>query len=172
MLLLKILRFTMALRKYKVTSMKNILADDTIRHLLSEGSVWHSTSAFTDAKGNVLKGIRISEIKVYADKITNNSYVEFEGAIIHNDYEIRAGNNSVFYSCSINPVLGIQRGRFYVNGSKLFYHFVFENSSMYLRLFVGKVKGNMCFSDGALYDADALINTWSAILEKWTDFLR
>ena len=106
------------------SSMKDILTDDTIRHFLSESSVWHSTSEFTDAKGNVSKGIGVSEIKVCTDKITNNSYVEFEGAIIHNDYEIRSENNNAFHSCSINPTLGIQKGRFFVNGSKLFYDFI------------------------------------------------
>ena len=147
------------------SSMKDILADDTIRHLLSESSVWHSTSEFTDAKGNVSKGIGVSEIKVCTDKITNNSYVEFEGAIIHNDYEIRSENNNVFHSCSINPTLGIQKGRFFVNGSKLFYDFIIENSSMHGFEIIRR-EGNICFSDGALYDADALINTWSAILRK------
>lgn len=151
--------------QYSNSSMKNILADNTIQHLLSESSVWHSTSDFTDAKGNVSKGMGISEIKVCTDKIINNSYVKFEGAIIHNDYEIRAGNNNVFYSCSINPTLGIQRGRFFVNGSKLFYDFIIENSSTHGFEIIRR-EGNICFSDGALYDADALINTWSAILRK------
>lgn len=150
--------------QYPNSSM-NTLADDTIRHFLSESSVWHSTAEFTDAKGNVSKGIGISEIKVCIDKIINNSHMEFEGAIIHNDYEIRAGNNNVFHSSSINPALGIQRGRFFVNGSKLFHDFIIENSSM--RGFeIIRRDGNICFSDGALYDADALINTWSAILRK------
>ena len=151
--------------QYSNNSMKNVLADNTIQHLLSESSVWHSTSEFTDAKGNVSKGIGISEIKICTDKIINNSYVEFEEAIIHNDYEIRLGNNNVFYSCSINPTLGIQRGRFFVNGSKLFYDFIIENSSMYGFEIIRR-EDNICFSDGALYDADALINTWSAILRK------
>lgn len=151
--------------QYPNSFMKNVLADNTIQHLLSESSVWHSTAEFTDAKGNVSKGIGITEIKVCTDKITNNGYVEFEGAIIHNDYEIRAGNNNVFYSCSINSTLGIQGGRFFINGSKLFNDFIIENSSMHGFEIIRR-EGNICFSDGALYDADALINTWSAILRK------
>lgn len=103
--------------------------------------------------------------KVCTDKITNNSYVDFEGVIRHNDYEIRAENNYIFHSCSINPALGIQKGRFFVNGSKLFYDFIIENSSMHGFEIIRR-EGNICFSDGALYDADALINTWSAILKK------
>lgn len=151
--------------QYSNSSMKNIVNDDTIRHFLSESSVWHSTSEFTDANGNVSKGIGISEIKVYTGKITNNSYVEFGEVIMHNDYEIRIENNNVFYSRSINPALGIQRGRFFVNGSKLFFNFIIENSHLHGFEIIRR-EGNLCFSDGALYDSDALINTWSAILRK------
>lgn len=146
--------------QYPNSSMKHTLADNTIRHFLSESSVWHSTAEFTDAKG-----IGISDINVYIDKIINNSHMKFEEAIIHNDYEILAGNNNVFHSCSINPALGIQRGRFTVNGSKLFDDFIIENSSMHGFEIIRR-DGNICFSDGVLYDADTLINTWSAILRK------
>lgn len=151
--------------QYPNSSMKNVVTDNTIRHFLSESSVWHSTSKFTDANGNVSKGIGISEIKVHTDIITNNSYVDFEGAVIRNDYEICTENNCVFYSCSINPALGIQRGRFFVNGSKLFYDFIIENSSMYGFEIIRR-EGDICFSDGALYDADALVNTWSAVMNR------
>lgn len=134
-------------------------------HFLSESCIWESTSEFTDPNGNISKGNGISDIKVFNDKITNNSYAEFDEKIMYNDYEIHAENTTTLHSRSINPILGIQKGTFHVNGSKLFFDFTIVNSSM--RGFeIIRREGNTCFSDGALYNGEKLINTWSAILRK------
>ena len=134
-------------------------------HLLSESCIWESTSEFTDINGNISKGKGISDIKVFNDKITNNSFAEFDGKRIYNDYEIHQESKTILHSRSTNPALGIQKGTFHVNGSKLFFDFTIENSS--LRGFeIIRREGNICFSDGALYNGEELINTWSAILRK------
>lgn len=134
-------------------------------HFLSESCIWESTSEFTDSNGNISKGNGISDIKVLKDKITNNSYAELDGKMIYNDYEIYAESTIILHSRSLNPILGIQKGIFHVNGSKLFFDFTIENTSM--RGFeIIRREGNICFSDGALYNGEKLINTWSAILQK------
>lgn len=138
-------------------------------HFLSGDGVWQSSSAFTDAEGNVSEGTGRSVIKVDNNgKITNHSYADLSGKKISNDYEICRVNTGEYRCCSVNPDLGIQEGTFHVRGSKVYFDFNIRETAMH-GFEVIRREGDVCFSDGALYDGDKLINTWSAVLRRETE---
>lgn len=135
------------------------------QHFLSGSGRWHSRSRFISAGGELFRGEGISEITILPEKIINHSYVELEGKRLQNDYIITPDGEKKYSFRSENSTLGAQTGTFRVNGSKLISDFQITGKGLHGFEIIRR-EGDICFADGALYDKEQLINTWSAILTK------
>lgn len=135
------------------------------KHFLSESAKWKSKSEFMDAEGNAVMFFGESRIKVSGKSISNKSWAMAGEKMIENDYAITPLSDTRFQSISQNPTLGIQKGYFDINGDTLFSRFFIEGSLM-AGFEVIHREGDICYSEGALYNGDDLINTWKAKMTK------
>lgn len=149
----------------QLTLLQNIKTTEPVLHFLSKSGVWHSISEFVDAQGVVSRATGMSTIEVSTEGITNRNYAELDGKRLCNDYEIRVVSPDEFHYRSANPALGIQQGTFHVRGARLYSNFVITDTALH-GFEIIRCEGNTCFADGALYDGDRLINTWTAMLKN------
>ena len=134
-------------------------------NFLSETVLWITSSEFVDSKGNISRGQGESEINVSEELITNNSWVVMGGNKIENNYSIRKVTDTRYQYSSQNPDLGIQKGFFDINRNYIFSKFRIEGTSLNGYEVIER-KYDICYANGALYDGNELINTWTAEMRK------
>jgi hypothetical protein len=66
---------------------------------------------------------------------------------------------------SKNPALGQQKGTFNIDRNRIYSKFVIENTA-FNGFEVNVRRGNCCYSEGALYDGNVLVNIWTCVMEK------
>lgn len=136
-----------------------------ISNFLSEEAVWTSVSEFVDPHGMSMVCQGKSSIKFDNDLIVNESSSTFGEKILTNDYEIRFVSENRYSYTSRNPALGIQTGFFDINHHTIYSKFTIEDSELNGYEIIRRVD-NICYANGALYNGNDLINTWSATLHK------
>lgn len=134
-------------------------------HLLSESAVWKSESEFILANGEISRASGETSIVVLKNEIKNNSWVLWGESKRVNNYSIRVISENELAFESLNPELGIQKGKFNIDRNIIYSKFIIENTNLN-GFEIIKREGDVCFTNGALYDADILIDTWNAILTK------
>lgn len=136
-----------------------------MKHLFSESAAWYTTSEFVtpDGKISCAKGKTI--ISVTEMEITNESWAELDGLRRANHYKITPVSQTRFDSESLNPELGKQIGLFSLDRNTLFSKFRIENTTLNGYEIIRR-EDDICYAQGALYDNDELINTWTAIMNK------
>jgi hypothetical protein len=134
-------------------------------HLLSESAVWKTESEFILPDGKISRAIGETSIVVQKSEIKNNSWVSFGESQRINNYSIKVISKNELIFESLNPELGIQKGKFNIDRNIIYSKFIVENTNLN-GFEIIKREDNFCFSNGALYDADNLINSWNSILTK------
>ena len=134
-------------------------------HLLSETAIWKSESEFVSPEGTITKAFGESSIVVKGSEIKNNSWASFGESERMNNYSIKAISENELTFESLNPELGIQKGKFNIDRNIIYSKFIIENTNLN-GFEIIKRENNLCYTNGALYDGDRLINTWNAILIK------
>ena len=134
-------------------------------NLLSDDGLWMTEAEFVTADGTISKASGETRIRLTENGIENLSQVSMGGTTIVNNYEITPeGANRLSFK-STNQTLGIQHGIFDIDRNTLYSRFAIENTA--LTGFEVIIRdGNVCTANGALYDRDALVNTWTATLRK------
>ncbi len=136
-----------------------------MKHLLSESGSWLTNSEFVAADGSITIAKGMSVIFIEEKVITNESWAQVGNIRRKNNYRIISVSNTEYTSKSINPELGNQVGIFNVDRNTLYFKFRVEKSSL-SGFEIIRREGNTCYVNGALYDQDNLINTWTAIMTK------
>lgn len=135
-------------------------------HLLSESAVWITESEFTDSAENHTIGKGESQVEVNDVYVTNTSWIEIanDDRII-NIYSIEKIQNNYYRYQSNNPALGTQVGTFSIDRNRIYSKFAII--SIQLNGFEIIIRnGNTCYTYGALYNGNELINTWIATMRK------
>ncbi|MCD7899562.1 MAG: hypothetical protein LUH22_06735 [Bacteroides sp.] len=135
------------------------------RHFLFESIIWESVSEFVTPNGDVSKGIGESVIQLNGDLITNESWAIIKGKRVDNNYKIRRLSENRYQYTSQNPKLGTQKGYFDISGSIIYSKFMIENTQLNGYEIIRRID-DICYSIGALYNGDELVNTWNATLRK------
>lgn len=135
------------------------------KHLFSENALWKTKSEFTDAEGNVSKGIGESLIELKNGLISNTSWALVGGDLMENNYTIVSHSPTRFKSVSDNPALGIQEGVMDVAGPRIYSKFFIRETELNGYEIMTR-EGSICHARGALYNGDDLINCWSAKMTK------
>ena len=135
------------------------------QHLLSEPGKWQTQSEFTDADGRVSKASGETVISIEGSHLKNSSWVNINEKLLSNDYEITLIDERRYEYVSHNPALGLQKGSFNIDRNRIYSKFVIENSS-FNGFEVIVRRGNCCYAEGALYDDNVLVNTWTCVMEK------
>lgn len=134
-------------------------------NLLSENGLWMTEAEFVAADGTISNASGETRIRLTERGIENLSHVSMGGTTIVNNYEITPVRANRFSFKSTNQTLGNQRGVFDIDRDTLYSRFAIENTA--LTGFEVIIRdGDVCTANGALYDCDALINTWTATLRK------
>lgn len=134
-------------------------------HLLSETAKWITESEFVYPNGEISKAMGESEIIVSGKDISNNSWVLLGKTKRTNKYKITVITDNEYQFESLNPELGIQRGFSHMDRNIIYSKFIIEKSNLNGFEIIKRI-GNTCFANGALYDEQKLMNTWSAIMQK------
>jgi len=135
------------------------------QHLLSEPGTWLTQSEFTDADGRVSKASGETVISIDESHLTNSSWVNIDDKKLTNDYDITRIDERRYEYVSRNPALGLQKGIFNIDRNRIYSKFSIENSAFNGYEVIVR-RGNCCYAEGALYDDNVLINTWTCIMEK------
>ncbi|GAT64249.1 hypothetical protein [Paludibacter jiangxiensis] len=135
------------------------------QHLLSEPGKWLTQSEFTDADGRISKASGETLISINGSELKNNSWIDLNGRKLSNDYTITQINERLYKYVSKNPALGLQKGTFNIDRNRIYSKFVIENTA-FNGFEVIVRRGNCCYSEGALYDGDVLVNIWTCVMEK------
>jgi hypothetical protein len=134
-------------------------------HLLSENSLWETTSEFVAPDGSISKAEGETEILVGNDGIENRCWALLNGSKIENFYSITKITDNKYLFVSENPGLGTQKGIFSVDRNIIYSKFTIENSEM--NGFEVIIRNNdVCDAYGSLYNGDELINTWKATMKR------
>lgn len=136
-----------------------------MKHFLSESALWETTSEFVIPDGHISFACGESVITVNDKKIINESWAQMENIRRVNNYHITRLSPSKFYFESLNPELGKQTGSFHRDRNTLFSKFKIEGTSLNGYEIIRREE-DICYSEGALYDNDSLINTWSATMKR------
>jgi len=139
-----------------------------MKHLFSESTLWYTTSEFVAPDGKISRAKGESVISVGTAEITNESWVEMEGVRRKNNYKITPVTQSEFTSESFNPELGRQTGIFNIDRNTIFFKFRIENTSFNGYEIIRR-EDTVCYAQGALYNNNTLINTWTATMYKKED---
>lgn len=134
-----------------------------MKHFLSESTIWQTTSEFITPNGQISYGMGETAITVLHDKIINNSWAQLGNIKRENNYIIRQISDNRYVSESSNPELGIQTGVYDIDKNTVFFKFKIEGTSMNGFEIIRR-EGDNCHAQGALYDDNSLINTWTAML--------
>jgi hypothetical protein len=135
------------------------------QHLLSEPGTWITQSEFTDAEGGISKASGETVISIDGLHFQNCSWVNLNGTRLANDYLISKVNDRLFEYISKNPALGLQKGTFHIDRNRIYSRFIIETTSLNGFEVIVR-RGNYCYTEGALFDGDKLLNTWTCIMEK------
>lgn len=136
-----------------------------MNNFLSEEAVWESISEFVDSNGKAMICKGKSRIKFEGEMIVNESFSSFGEKTLTNDYEIRFVSENRYSYISRNPALGIQTGFFDVNKNTIYSKFSIKESKLNGYEIIRRID-DTCYVNGALYNGNELINTWSATLYK------
>jgi len=134
-------------------------------HLLSESAIWQTESEFVLPDGKISKASGETSIVVLENEIENKSWASFGEFKRINNYSIKVLSKNELAFESVNPDLGIQKGKIYVDRNILYSKFIIENTNLN-GFEIIKRENNLCLANGALYDGDNIINSWNAILTK------
>ena len=135
------------------------------RHLLSEEAVWEVVATFTNCEGRVTYGSGQSAIEADGDMLLNKSWVNGPYGKIYNNYRFKKVSENVYEYESDNVSLGIQVGTFHVVHDCIYSKFKIKDSMLNGFELVVR-SGSTCHVNGALYDEDRLVNTWSGTMKK------
>ncbi|MFA6727431.1 MAG: hypothetical protein WCS17_04325 [Prevotella sp.] len=145
---------------FRKTEIRNM-----INNFLSEEAVWESISEFVDSNGKSMACQGKSSIKFKGEIILNESYSSFGEKTLTNDYEIRIVSENRYSYTSMNPVIGVQTGFFDINQNTIYSKFSIKESELNGYEIIRRIE-DTCYANGALYNGNELINTWSATLHK------
>jgi len=132
-----------------------------MKHFLSESATWQTTSDFVTPNGIISYGKGESVITIHPDNITNNSWAQLGEIKRENNYLIHRVSTNRYLFESVNPELGIQTGIFDVDRNTVFSKFKIEGTTINGYEIIRR-EDDICYAQGALYDNDLLINTWTA----------
>ncbi len=136
-----------------------------MKHLFSESAIWETTSEFVTPDGTISHAKGESVISVCEQEIVNDSWAQLDEIRRTNRYKIVPVSPSMLISESLNPELGKQTGVFHIDRNTIFSKFKIEGSSLNGFEIIRREE-NTCYAQGALYDSDTLINSWTAIMNK------
>ncbi len=138
---------------------------NNMMHLLSESASWLATSEFVTPDGMISKATGKSIITVHENEITNESWAQTGYIKRQNNYRIKPVSFFEYHFESINPELGNQIGKFTIDRNTIYSRFNIESTELNGFEIIRR-EGNTCYANGALYDKNVLINTWTAIMTK------
>ncbi len=136
-----------------------------MKHLFSESAVWKTTAEFVTPDGAISRAGGESVVSVGETEIINESWVQLGEVLRTNSYRIVPVSASELHSESLNPELGRQIGVFNIDRSTIFSRFRIENTPLGGYEIIRR-EGDVCYAQGALYDGDTLVNTWSATMRR------
>jgi hypothetical protein len=99
-------------------------------HLLSETAVWKTESEFILPDGKISRAIGETSIIVQENEIKNNSWVSFGESKRINNYSITVVSKNELLFESLNPELGIQKGKFNIDRNTIYSKFIVENTNL------------------------------------------
>jgi|LSQX01.2.fsa_nt_gb hypothetical protein len=134
-------------------------------HLLSESAVWNSISEFISSDGTITEAIGETSIVIKENEIINNSWASLGESKRINNYRIKIISKNELRFESLNPDLGIQKGKFNIDRNTIYSKFIIENTNLNGFEIIRR-ENDLCYVNGALYDGENLINTWNAKLSK------
>ncbi|MEH0153922.1 hypothetical protein V6R21_07220 [Limibacter armeniacum] len=134
-------------------------------HLFSESAIWKTASEFISPDGKISKAFGETSVIVKANEIKNNSWASFGELKRVNDYAIKVISKNELTFESLNPELGIQKGKFNIDRNIIYSKFTIENTKLNGFEIIRR-EHDLCYANGALYDGENLINTWVAIMTK------
>lgn len=138
-----------------------------MKHLFSESAVWKTISEFVSPDGKITHAEGESVISVQETVIMNESWAILNNTKRVNNYRITSISPYEFIFDSSNPELGKQTGVFHIDRDRVFSKFKIVETTLNGFEIVRR-ENDVCFVQGALYDNDTLINTWSATMHKIT----
>ncbi|MDR2040229.1 MAG: hypothetical protein LBQ60_20100 [Bacteroidales bacterium] len=141
-----------------------------MKHFLSESAIWKTSSEFVAPDGKISFAEGESVISIHGTEITNESWVQLESIKRSNHYKITRVSPSELIFESFNPELGKQTGIFNIDRNTVFSKFKIEETSLNGFEIIRR-EADTCYTQGALYDNDSLVNTWSAVMNKESDTL-
>lgn len=136
-----------------------------MKHLFSKSVIWETTSEFVAPDGEISYAKGKSVISVGEMEITNKSWADIGGIRRVNNYKITPVTPSEFISESVNPELGKQTGIFNIERNTVFSKFRIEGTTLNGYEIIRR-EDTICYAQGALYDGDILVNTWTATMCK------
>lgn len=136
-----------------------------MKHFLSETAVWQTTSEFVTSDGTTSHARGKSVVTVSETEIINESWAQMGEVKRINNYKITPVSPNELIFESLNPELGKQTGIFNIDRNTVFSKFKIEGSSLNGFEIIRREE-NTCYAQGALYDNDTLINSWTAIMNK------
>lgn len=139
--------------------------DRNMKHLFSESATWETTSEFVNPQGEISYAQGQSTITVKENEITNSSWAQLGEVKRVNNYRITPVSASKMVSESLNPELGKQTGIFHIDRNRVFSKFTIEGTTLNGFEIIRR-EYDTCYAEGALYDKDELINTWTATMIK------
>lgn len=139
-----------------------------MKHLFTESAVWKTTSEFVSPEGTISHAKGESTISVGEAGITNKSWVELGETKRVNNYKITPVSSFELTFESLNPELGKQTGIFNIDRNTIFSKFRIEDTALNGYEIIRREE-DTCHVQGALYDNNTLINTWSATMRKTSD---
>jgi hypothetical protein len=134
-------------------------------HLLSESAVWNSISEFISSDGTITEAIGETSIVIKENEIINNSWASLGESKRINNYRIKIISKNELRFESLNPDLGIQKGKINIDRNTIYSKFIIENTNLNGFEIIRR-ENDLCYVNGALYDGENLINTWNAKLSK------
>ncbi len=139
-----------------------------MKHLFSESALWKTTAEFVAPDGTISRAEGESLISIRGTEIINESWVQLGELRRTNNYKITPVSATEFNSESLNMELGKQIGVFNIDRSTIYSKFEIEGSAFGGYEIICR-EGDICYVQGALYDGNTLINTWSATMHNVED---
>ncbi|MCC8153036.1 MAG: hypothetical protein LIP01_01770 [Tannerellaceae bacterium] len=136
-----------------------------MKHFLSEPAVWKTTSEFVTPNGEISNSKGESVISISETEIINESWAQIGDVKRINTYKLIPVSSGEFRYESFNPELGKQIGVYNIDRNTIFSKFEVEATSLNGYEIIRR-ENDVCYAQGALYDGNKLLNTWSAILSK------
>ncbi len=136
-----------------------------MKHFLSEPGTWKVASEFVDPAGKVITSQGESVISVDRFGITNDQWLSSDEGSRQNSYRITPVSATEMTALSIDPEQPTLLGTLSVEGGKLFFKYRREGSAINGYEIISRCRST-CYSFGALFDGEKLLQNWSATLNK------